>query len=215
MEARQWLRQNSFVFNFLSDITASARNEVGLLDSKEKREQRLAGFAQENKDLIFFYNQEPKTTLSPYYRATVIDLEDKRIKEVFEITQQLFLEMRDVLSSKNKNFVLVIIPTKELVYGRYMQSVGMEISTQLLDYLKKEEKLISEVNIFCKKNKINCVEPADDMAAALKDKKAIYPADIDGHPTAVGYKVIAESIFKYWQQKNNTTTEIMSGESQK
>jgi len=215
MEARQWLRQNSFIFSFLSDITVGVRDKFGLADTKEKREQRLDGFAQENQDLLFFYNQEPKTTLSPYYRTSVIDLDDKRIEEAFRITQQLFLEMNNVLKTKGKKFIVVIIPTKELVYGRYMNYVGMEYSTQLADYLKKEERLVNQIIDFCKTNQIDCVEPADDLVVGLKDKKEIYPADIDGHPTAEGYKVIAESVFKYWQQKNNTTTEIVSGDQKK
>lgn len=215
MEARQWLRQNSFIFSFLSDITVGVRDKFGLADTKEKREQRLDGFAQENQDLLFFYNQEPKTTLSPYYRASVIDLEDERIKEAFRITQQLFLEMNNALKTKDKKFFIVIIPTKELVYGRYMDSVDIKYSTQLADYLKKEERLVSQIINFCKINQIDCVEPADDLVVGLKDKKEIYPADIDGHPTADGYKIIAESIFKYWQQKNNTITDVTSGDQTK
>ncbi|HPL95316.1 MAG TPA: hypothetical protein PLF15_00845 [bacterium] len=204
MTLRQWLRQNSYLYGFLSDTTAGLRNKLGLLDDQENREQRLNNFADNNQDLLFFYNENPKTTLSPFYRATVINLNDQRIQEAFRITQQLFLEMHKKLTTQNKQFIILIIPTKEMVYGQFMAEKKIIFPEQLQTYLDKEKEVIINIEKFCQTNHLKCVNATNKLVFGVAEKKEIYPADIDGHPTAIGYQLIAESVFEYLQ--NNLST---------
>ena len=66
-------------------------------------------------------------------------------------------------------------------------------------YEKTETALLDALMAFCTKEHIRCMSPLSDLASALDAKKTIFKPVMDGHPTAAGYNVLAESVYTYLQ----------------
>jgi hypothetical protein len=90
---------------------------------------------------------------------------------------------------------IVVIPTKEYVYGMYMREKGV-VPKEMNQYLEKEELLQNEVHTYCSDQHIDCVFTADSLVQMLRSGVAIYPTSGNSHPIARGYQSIAETVYE-------------------
>jgi len=200
---RRWCRAKSRLYSLLGDGTRALREKINLASTKEEEDQKIVGWAQ-NNPLKALAVQEAgiETILSPLYRYDTIDLGDPKNKEAWRITKNLFSLMEREAREAGCRFSIIIIPTKELIYGQYFRNKGEAVSSSMKNYLEKEEELLSEVMNFCQKEKINCFSVAEEMSFSLEKRQAIYPTSMDGHPIARGYLVIAQSVAGFLRANN-------------
>lgn len=173
---RKWMRSNLYTYALLGDATYKIRNIVGLGYSHGKEREKVAKtWATENPDLGEYYDDELVGTIfTPAYRRQVLDLKDPKIREGLDLTKDALL--------RNKDVIFVLIPTKEAVYGRMPEETAVR------------EELLN----WCDANDLKCLDVLPAMQTALKEYP-LYRKDSDGHPTATGYKVIADTVYKYLQ----------------
>lgn len=135
-----------------------------------------------------------KTVFTPKLRL-YSNQKNKVTRAGYRIMADAAKHIVDVYQSSQTKVIFTIIPTKELVYYPklqqenlplnkfYMQLVANEKSN--LDYLK------SKINLLKTANYIDLVAPLQKIALT---RTQLYPADMNGHPTAFGYAVIAKTL---------------------
>jgi hypothetical protein len=171
---RKWWRKHSYIYALIGNATYKIRDVVGLAYSHgREREEVAKKWAAENPELGEYYDDPlVSTTFTPTYRRQVLDLNDFKIREGLDLTKETLL--------RNKDVIFVLIPTKEAVYGR----------------MPEEAIVRDEILNLCNTNNLKCLDVLPAMQQALTER-ALYRKDSDGHPTAVGYKVIADTVFEY------------------
>jgi len=197
LQFRLWLRSKSALYTFLGRATRGIREALGLAETGEERNARIEKWLDGRPELGFVYKEESiKTLLSPSYRKDSVNLSDPRTSEGWRITEKQFREMADKARINNIEFVIAVIPTKEMVYGAYILGNNYGISKALNEYVGMETDLKNKLFLLCKGLRIQCVDVLPGLVAKLNDKVAIYPQELDGHPIPEGYRAIAETLYK-------------------
>ncbi len=205
---RLFLRDHSKLYALIGDSTRKLREKFGLAKNYNKKRKELNELAKKNqKDVYLVGDEGVETILSPSYRLTTVDLSKAEIQEAFEIAKIMILKTQEELNKKNIDFLLLIIPTKERVYGEYFKRNNRIITDSLENILKKEDDVIKKTINFCINNNIKYYDVTPDLRDALMARNRIYYNSLDGHPTASGYAVIADSVAKYL---NNVKINIAS-----
>lgn len=195
LQVRQWLRSHSKVYALLGNGTRGIREALGFAADKEERRAEKIAWAKNNPDLAFFYQREPHTTiLSPAYRYEVVNLKNKATREGWRLTKELIKKNKRRTKEHGVEFAIVVIPTKELVYGNFMQQERKQLSPELADIVERERVLYQTVLDFCNTEEIPCSGVDDELVSAMKQGVKIYPETLDGHPIASGYKVIGRGV---------------------
>ncbi len=201
---RYWFRQHVHLYAMLGNASRTLREKVGLAHGENEKLAEVAKLGAEDPAIAFVYDKDErtKTILSATYRRDVVDLGVPTTKEGFRISAHRLRDMSERFRAENTVMVVVIIPTKELVYTRYMDAHAEAYPPALKDYQSKETELIAEINVFCKKEKIMCTDVTPAYVEAIKTKVGAFKPAMDGHPAAPGYRVIAETVFVYLKTHN-------------
>lgn len=135
-------------------------------------------------------NDQFKTIFTNSYRLIALDTSDIRIKEGLNITLSAIEKMNALAEKKDIDFVVLGIPTKELVFRPFLDSlhVDFEKTTNL-------EAAIWKENIkFYKKKQIHFIDGLQPLRRQLAIGKQPYHQSRDGHINQLGHESIAESI---------------------
>ena len=185
---KRWLANNSMVYNmvfvhsFIGDYIRGKRNI-----EKVQGDSTLTLF-NDKKDNV-------SATFLPSMRLYSLNLDDKKIKEGLRISLDRLLYMDSLCKSKNIDFMVVIIPTKEMVYAPYLENNSELRNASIIEELLQNEQKVTDLTTqFFNRHQIKYVEVANDMTNAIGDN--IYPNDSDGHPNKKGYGIIASRIRK-------------------
>ncbi len=131
-----------------------------------------------------------RTILTPRYRLAALDMEDARIVE----GQRLALEsLRRIANRAPRQFLVALIPTKELVFAEITTRSGAASSDyeKLIGYERRHRE---EAKAFLDAHGIDYVDTLPALTAAVADGLPIYRATIDGHPSQVGQAIISDRI---------------------
>lgn len=204
LKVRKWIRANSKLYSMLGNATRSLREDVGLANDKNEKQEAIKEMAANNPDIAYVYDGNPKleTVMSPSYRLDTVDLTNPQTAEGWRITKERYTTMHKMLSDANIPHLTIIIPTKEKVYLDYMEKVNEEIPRSFTEYNNKESDLLWQIEQFCIEISMTCYSTLPDLSRALEDEIVIYGKSMDGHPKAAGYRVIAESIDKFLVENN-------------
>ena len=203
IKLRQWLRSKSYFYALLGDGTRKIREALGLAETKEEKQRRIEQWISSHPEEGYIYpDDKVKTILSPSYRLKTVDLSDPQTTEGWRLTQLMLKEMNSKINSYNKKFIIVIIPTKELVYGTFMKNKDIIIPENLVEIISKEDNLKNAVLQFCSEQNIICIDTTPALAQALQEGIRIYPESLNGHPLARGYEIIAKAVYNFLQSSN-------------
>jgi hypothetical protein len=134
-----------------------------------------------------------RTIFTPRYRLIALDLADARIAEGLRTCLECLKAVFEQLTVARVLFVVVIIPTKELVHEREIRNYWKDdIPSDLAKQLANEKEAISQAKEFLAHNGIPFVDVTAALRQAMDRGWQLYPETDDGHPNAAGYRVIAE-----------------------
>jgi lysophospholipase L1-like esterase len=98
------------------------------------------------------------------------------------------------------HLLVLLIPTKESVYAKYLESDrALEKSPAIQSLLENERKVATIVRAFFEEHgiaHINLLPELQERVGGIQ----LYPGNFDGHPNQHGYRVIAENIERYLRQ---------------
>jgi hypothetical protein len=103
----------------------------------------------------------------------------------------MLVTMQEQTSTRSTRFIVLLIPTKELVYESFMAGRGSAGYDHLIQMEHTARAHIIET---LESNQIEYVDALPALVAALNTDQAIYKNDIDGHPIAAGYNILAETL---------------------
>lgn len=201
IKIRLAIRRNFQLYAKLGDATRGLREKLGLAEKKEDINKRIFDYAASSPDMILYdYGQGRTTILSNEYRLAAVDKDNEKTSQGLEIFKRSFSEMAALAKEKEIDFRVIVIPTKEMIFYDYASSSKRDDLERLDKIVGKEKEILKYVRDFFDQEKIAYHEVGTDLVSVLEESEAMYPKVLDGHPNAVGYRLIAESVDKYLKQ---------------
>jgi hypothetical protein len=195
---RLWLREHVHLYALVGNATRELRERSGVAQTETQKLADVSTMNMGDSSLAYVYDQEPelRTILSPVYRRDVVDLSVPTTKEGLRITRDCLRAMRERFAKGGGvRMVLVIIPTKELAYTLFMDKRGESYPEALRVYRDKELAMIEAVKSIAK-NDFAVIDVTGGYVDALNAHQPIFKPVMDGHPNALGYRVIAETVMR-------------------
>jgi hypothetical protein len=126
-----------------------------------------------------------------------MDLNDSRIREGVRIVETVFQSMQVELKSKGIRFVVVLIPSKPLVYESLAKKHVPPMPASWFEAVDVEQRMRANFLDFFAKHQIECVNPLASMSSRILEGSQLFPESDDVHLNANGYKVLAESVAEF------------------
>lgn len=141
-----------------------------------------------------------KTGFTPERRLRGLDLENPEVEEGLRLSLEFFSRMNMLLEGTGMKFLVVIIPTKESVYARYIEGNKSLPASEKIDRLIANEREVNaEVKRYFDEHGIAYVDVLDALAERAGSEQ-LYPANFGGHTNGNGYRIIAETV-NSWLEK--------------
>ncbi len=142
---------------------------------------------------IVLESGELRTILTPEYRMNAVDLGDPRIAEGERVAWEAIRRMHELAARGKVQFLLVLIPTKELVFKEMVER-GEAPAPIYREMVSQELEILEETKAYCDEHAIEWIDTLGDLRRPLVTQKNPYAASPDGHPNALGYTAISEAI---------------------
>ena len=134
------------------------------------------------------------TGFTPVRRLEALDLEKENIREGLALALGFFGHMNRLAEENGVRFLVVILPTKESVYGEFIEgNAALDYSKEIDRLLRNERRVSAEADSYFREHGI----PYLDLLGPLREaalREEIYPNNYSGHFNGNGNRVIAESI---------------------
>lgn len=187
----QQVRSGTYIGRFLTSIGVFEPVATNSVESQIATNYKLV--AQSPDSFAVYEDGEWETFLTPAYRQVVQDLTHPIVREGIRITKLEYARIEDMMSDAGIELLVVLIPTKELVYAPYMETIN-DTYRQLIEY---ETRIRHDMIAFFEANDIQYLDALPSLQESVERDVRIYPSSFDGHPNANGYEVIAEAIWSY------------------
>jgi hypothetical protein len=139
-----------------------------------------------------FDDGKARTLFTPAFRASAMDLDDVRIREGLRISLEALRRLDAVARANHIRFVVVLIPTKELVFAEVTEKHASQTYKKAI---RDEVMVRSMTRAFLDANGIEYVEPLASLRKQLAEGNQPYPVSFDGHPNAAGHAAIAAVVY--------------------
>jgi hypothetical protein len=136
-----------------------------------------------------------RTIFTPQSRLTAMDTQYSMVQEGLRITKLAFATLQKDSEDQGTNLLIVLIPTKERVYCRYLKNSGGSMPKTFVKLCHAEDQTKEDLEQFLSAKKIVYVDVSEAMEKQTEQHIQIYPKNSDGHPLAIGYGVIAHTIY--------------------
>jgi hypothetical protein len=138
-----------------------------------------------------------KTGFTPDQRLKGLDLGRPDIREGLALSLEFFDRMNELAKENNIEFIVLIIPTKESVFARYIEGNKSLPASDRIDYLiGNEREADSAVRKYFDEHGIRYVDALSPLSRGAGVEQ-IYPNNFGGHENKNGYRIIAESLKSY------------------
>jgi lysophospholipase L1-like esterase len=159
-------------------------------DSLKKKSQRSAG------SWLPFERGDMRTIFMPNYRTTALRLDDPRLREGLRISVEAMRQMAAEARAGNAELLVVMIPTKELVFYDAIASPGDPTMQALSDLAQKETAMRASFKEEVCGEEIRCVDVLPALCDSVRAGVSPFPMDVDGHPNRLGHRLIAETVYR-------------------
>jgi hypothetical protein len=157
-------------------------------------------FAKMNSNSCqIFENGQFRTIFTSEYRLSAVDLKDCRIAEGLRISLEAIKRMNDLAVLSETQFLVVLIPTKELVF----QKLFKNSCSSYCNLIQNEEQLWKITKEFLEIRDIRFVDALQALREQLSRGIQPYQISADGHPNKYGHQAIARIVYKEIQSKQN------------
>lgn len=185
---RDWLARRSVLYGFLR---LRVFQRLALLE-----QDRLAARVPPDSRMVWIDpgDRGVRTIFTPQRRLSALDARRPEIHEGLGITKRAFAAMNHSAKAHGTRLLVVLIPTKERVYCRYLRRCGTEMPPALTRLCDVEDRVKADVEGFLSADAIAYVDATATLSEEVPRHAPIYPADSDGHPSAAGHLVIARVV---------------------
>jgi hypothetical protein len=186
---RVWLSQHSVSYQLLVHASAIGRMQG------EAQIKTAAKFNDSATTLIL-----PKVNIMeaflPKSILSRLDQQDPNVVEGMRITFKILKEMNDLCVQNQAKFMVVVIPTKEMVFAQYLENNPTIALNEILNKLIVNERLaLGRTFDFLGESNIQYIDPLPALRNAVGQQLYARTA-ADMHPSKNGYKVIGKAVFE-------------------
>ena len=194
LSPRAFLRQRSRIYGLLRRTRYEFKRILSV--TQDPWEKATAFSEAHSAHSEVFNNGQFRTVFRSEYRLSALNLEDPRIAEGQKIALRAIQRMNERAADRNIRFIVVLIPTKELVFQEIWSNPASTYSS-----LTENEIVFREITKDTLKG--NGIEYVDALPA-LREQLAFgiqpYQVSQDGHPNEHGYRAIATLIAAYLKE---------------
>jgi hypothetical protein len=181
-----WLAGNSVIYRLVS---SSSIGDSLRQARRMKRGEQIVMLEDEASGI--------RTGFTPDQRLKGLDLARPDVREGLALSLELFDRMNRLARKNGIEFIVVIIPTKESVFARYIEGNKTLPASDKIDYLiGNERQADSEVRGYFDGHGIRYVDTLGPLSRGAGAEQ-IYPNSFGGHENKNGYRIIAESLKRY------------------
>lgn len=141
-----------------------------------------------------YENGSVRTVFTPAYRLLALDLDEPRIAEGLRITKEILVKMQAKVEGAGAQLIVLLIPTKEMVYADVMERGGLSKSKTFQRLVKMETRARADIVRTCNQRGILYIDALPTLKKAVSRGEQIYPATTDGHPNPRGYFFLASVV---------------------
>lgn len=188
-DLRDWLSRHSVLYSML---------RVTVFPQLAAWEQdRLAKQATPDSQMLWVdpSRDSVRTIFTPQARLDAMNPRHPMVQEGLRITKRAFSALQKNADAQGRNLLVVLIPTKERVYCRYLKDSGGNMPNAFVGLCDAEERIKEDLVLFFAANKIAYVDATEAMEKQTRQHAQIYPKDSGGHPLAMGYGIIARTVY--------------------
>ena len=194
-KVRLWLSRNSIIYQlvFHGPILGRFQGEVQIMNAHRLSSAATSLSIPEKNILEAFL---PKGILLR------LDQSSESVREGMRITFKLLAEMNEISRQNQAQFIVVVIPTKEMVFAEYLEHNSSLPLSDVLDRLLYNERLARERTFeFLTNSQISYVDTLPALRGSLSQELYARTAT-DMHPNRNGYRKIGEAVFEALKQTN-------------
>lgn len=169
-----------------------AHHEIGAFD------RRLAQAYPQ--DCLILQNAQASTIFRPKYRGIALDLDDPRIAEGLQFTLRAIAEISNRVQKAGLQFLVVGIPTKELVFELEVERANSSNAPAAPFYdslIRNEKRVWEQSRKFFVAQQIDFVDSLPYLRKQLDVGKQPFPASIDEHLNKWGHFAVAQCVHEY------------------
>ncbi len=187
---RVWLSQHSVAYQLIvhNGIGDRLKGEIQIRNAA----QLYPGIATS----LVIPQKHIEEAFQPVVNLHNLEQSRESVREGMRITFELLKEMDEICRKNHIQFVVVVIPTKEMAFAEYLEHDSTIPLTDVVDRLLVNERLAQEQTFkFLNDANISYVNPSPSLQGAVSAGGKFF-ADSAGdmHPNKNGYRVIAEAI---------------------
>ncbi len=134
------------------------------------------------------------TILTPSFRRLALDVDDPRIQEGERILVRALLEEKKRVEATGARFVVLLMPTKELVFEPHISGTSAASHPDLQPMLEAETGFWSRLTASLDTGRVEFVDALPLLRGALSEGRSPYPISNDGHPNRLGHERIADGL---------------------
>jgi hypothetical protein len=143
------------------------------------------------------------TGFTPASRLQALDLDKPDVREGLRLALGFFNSMNEFATKQGIGFLVVIIPTKESVFGDLIEGNHNLQDSEIIDRLLENERQVSMMaQSYFKEHHVSYLDLLVPLRSAVKNEQ-LYPNNYSGHFNNDGNRVIAESIKQYLDSKQD------------
>lgn len=194
--ARFFLSKRSKVYGLLRRMRYELRRYLAGSQDQDPW-VRAKAFAEAHSAYTqVFNNGRFRTVFTSEYRLSALNLKDPRIVEGYKISLRAIHRMNESAADRNIRFIVVLIPTKELVF----QLLWSNASSTYRILTENETVFWKITKDFLERNGIEYVDALPTLREQLTTGVQPYQVSHDGHPNGHGHRAIAKLITAYLKE---------------
>ena len=161
--------------------------------------KKAQSFAEKNEEYaLAFSEQNTRTVLTPKYRLAALNMEDPRIREGQRISLDAIRQMRQLANRDGIRFIVLLIPTKELVFSELAKNL---YDSNYLSLIENEKRFWQETKLVLAHFSIEYVDSLPALQKKLTTDPQPYMLTHNGHPNQYGQRIIAATVRDYLAKK--------------
>lgn len=191
---RVWLSRHSLVYQLVFHASFLGRLQGQVqINNAPQFDSSVTSLIVSEKNIL--------ESFRPIGMLSRIDQEDPNVREGMRITFKLLQEMNEICRQNHIQFLVVVIPAKEMVFEDYLEHSPKLPLSDVLDKLVANERLARDGMFrFLADSSISYVDALPALKAA-RQKELYARTAADMHPNKNGYRVIAEAILESLKQE--------------
>ncbi len=184
---RNWMARKSIVYQLTFHGNLSRKIKGYLQVNKSRTHDGITSY-------LIVDDKNIREAFRPNSLLKRLDQNSAAVREGMRISFRLLKDMNDACLQNGCKFVVIIIPTKEMVFSEYLENNQTIYLGEVINDLLRNERLArNELFGFLNEYGIRYIDTLPDLKRETGNE--LYArTDRDMHPGRNGYRVIAESV---------------------